>query len=105
MKTALLTTVFFASVAHHADAEDFVITMSGSNYAPSSITASVGDRIQFINDDTTDHNVFVPSATHALDLGKQEPGSELELVLRTPGVFDVECVFHAHMLLNVEVGS
>ena len=94
-----------SALAGSAEAEDFVVTMAGADYIPSSISASVGDTIRFVNDDETDHNVFVATADHALDLGKQEPGTGIELVLRTPGSFDVECVFHGHMQLKVEVGS
>jgi len=105
MKHFVQAAFFAAVLASPAAAEDFVVTMVGSNYSPSSISASIGDTIRFVNDDGTDHNVFVPTTSHALDLGKQEPGSEIDLVLRTPGNFDVECVFHAHMLLKVEVSS
>ena len=92
-------------ITHQAAAEEIVVTMSGANYAPSEMNASVGDTIRFVNDDGADHNVFVPTASHALDLGKQEPGSELVLTLRAPGTFQVECVFHSHMHLKVEVGT
>lgn len=91
--------------AGSAKAEDFIVTMAGADYSPPSIAASVGDTIRFVNDDETEHNVFVATAAHALDLGTQEPGAEAELVLRAPGSFDVECVLHGHMQLKVEVGS
>ena len=105
MKLLIQTAFIATTLASPAAAEEFVVTMVGSNYSPSSIGASIGDTIRFVNDDATDHNVFVPTASHALDLGKQEPGAEAELILRTPGGFEVECVFHAHMLLQVEVNS
>ncbi len=94
-----------SALAVPAAAEEFLVTMAGSDYSPASISASTGDTIRFVNNDDTAHNVFVPTATHALDLGAQEPGSETELMLRSTGSFDVECVFHANMLLTVEVGS
>lgn len=105
MRVLLSTSLCIAAFAQQAMAEEFVVTMAGSNYQPASTSASVGDTIRFVNDDVADHNVFVPTASHALDLGKQEVGSEAELVLRTPGTFEVECVFHDHMLLTVEVSS
>ncbi len=86
-----------------ANAEEIVVTMSGSSYAPGVISAAVGDTIRFVNDDATDHNVFVATAGFAMDLGKQEAGSEAMFVLRAPGRFEVECVFHAHMIIDVEV--
>ena len=105
MKRLITFVICSLAVSGTAWAEEFVVTMDGSNYSPSSIKASVGDTIRFVNDDATDHNVFVATASHALDIGKQEPGSEETLALRTSGNFDVECVFHSHMELKVEVSS
>jgi plastocyanin len=59
--------------------------------------------VRFVNDDDIDHNVFVPTVGHAVDLGRQEPGSEATLTLGRPGTFEVECVFHPHMLTTVHV--
>ena len=84
-------------------AEEVKITMAGAAYAPEMISAKVGDSIRFINDDGADHNVFVPTAAFAADLGKQEPGDEAIFVLRKAGRFEVECVFHDFMITTVEV--
>lgn len=86
-----------------ASAAEYTVTMKGSNYEPARIEATVGDTIRFVNDDTLEHDVFVPTAGYALDLGAQEPRTETSLVLRKPGTLEVECVFHSHMLLEVEV--
>lgn len=84
-------------------AAEFTVTMVGMEYRPTRITAAIGDTIRFVNDDPMDHDVFVPTAGHAVDLGKQGPGSEAVLVLGKAGNFDVECVFHSTMLTTVEV--
>lgn len=86
-----------------ASAAEHTVTMAGSDYQPARIDAAVGDTIRFVNDDQTAHNVFVPTAGHALDLGTQEPGQEATLTLRKTGTFEVECAIHPHMLLVVEV--
>jgi plastocyanin len=90
-------------LATPAVAEEITVTMAGHTYDPAEITASVGDVLRFVNDDTDAHNVFVPSAGYALDLGKQEPGTEAALTLRKAGAFEVECVIHPGMLAMVEV--
>ncbi|MCT7374699.1 cupredoxin domain-containing protein [Chelativorans sp. EGI FJ00035] len=90
-------------VAPHALAAEHTVTMAGSTYEPARINAAVGDTIRFVNDDTATHDVFVPTAGYALDLGAQEPGEEIVLTLRKAGAFEVECVFHSHMLTVVEV--
>lgn len=86
-----------------ASATEITVTMAGSAYQPGQISASVGDTIRFVNDDKTDHDVFVPTAGHAVDLGKQIPGKETVLNLAKAGMFEVECVFHSNMLVAVEV--
>ena len=105
MKRLVLLAVAMSSMAPGAPiaAEMHSVTMAGMAYSPAKLTARVGDTIRFVNDDTADHVVFVPTAGHAVDLGAQEPGTEKTLTLMTPGAFEVECVNHDHMLLTVEV--
>lgn len=86
-----------------ASATEITVTMAGGAYHPGRISASLGDTIRFVNDDTTNHDVFVPTAGYATDLGKQEPGKETVLTLAKAGMFEVECVFHSNMLVVVEV--
>ncbi|WEX74020.1 cupredoxin domain-containing protein [Sinorhizobium numidicum] len=90
-------------VTNHAAATEFTIKMAGASYRPASIKAAVGDTIRFVNDDAAKHNVFVPTAGYALDLGAQEPGQEKVLSVHKVGRFEVECVIHPHMLTVVEV--
>lgn len=84
-------------------AEEILVTMAGAAYSPATLIAAVGDTIRLTNDDQMDHNVFVPTAGHAVDHGMQEPGQEAVLALGKPGTFTVECVFHPGMELMVEV--
>jgi len=83
--------------------ETHTVTMAEMTYSPAAITASLGDRIRFVNDDEHDHAVFVPTRGFAIDLGTQAPGEERVMPLLKAGRFEVECVFHDHMLLTVEV--
>ncbi len=84
-------------------AEEVTVTMAGMQYKPATVALDVGDTVRFVNDGEANHNVFVPTAGFALDLGKQEPGSEIIHKLGKAGTFEVECVFHPQMLLKVEV--
>lgn len=102
MRLALAALVVQIPVLAEA-AETHVVTMAASVYHPATLTARVGDTIRFVNDDGTDHGVFVPTVDHAIDLGTQKPEEERELTLRKAGTFDVECTFHEHMILKVEV--
>ena len=86
-----------------AEAAEHVIRMAGQQYEPAEIKAAKGDSIRFVNDDDTAHDVYVPTVGFGLDLGKQEPGEERAIRLAKDGSFEVECVFHPHMLLTVTV--
>jgi plastocyanin len=95
--------VLLTGAAGYAQAADITVTMAGADYAPASLAARVGDRLVFVNDDVLDHNVFVPTAGHGVDLGKQPPGNQTELSLGKAGSFEIECVIHPGMRLAVQV--
>jgi cytochrome c peroxidase len=90
-------------LAGPAAAETFTVTMAGMTYAPAMVTARVGDTLRFVNDDTVNHDIFVPTVGHAVHLGTQQPAVERLLVLGKAGTFLVECGLHPHMSLVVEV--
>ncbi|MEO3428063.1 hypothetical protein AAFN88_04350 [Pelagibius sp. CAU 1746] len=95
--------VLLAAAPVAAQAAEVTVRMEGANYVPAKVEARVGDRLVFLNDDAVDHNVFVPTAGHGVDLGKQAPGSSSELPLGKAGAFEVECVIHSAMRLAVQV--
>lgn len=95
--------MLIAAIQSTAGAAETNVTMAGMTYAPAVITARVGDSIRFTNDDQVDHDVFVATMGHAIDLGVQKPGTEAILKLGKSGTFEVECVIHDHMKLIVEV--
>ncbi|HEY9548118.1 MAG TPA: hypothetical protein VIR45_01340 [Kiloniellaceae bacterium] len=103
MRRSLVLVVPLSGSASAGQAAEIAVGMAAADYTPATVEAHVGDRLVFVNDDAVDHNVFVPTAGHAVDLGKQEPGARSELPLGKAGVFEVECVIHPHMHLQVRV--
>ena len=103
LQAAAMAAVVFGATPVSAAGEEHVVTMEGMEYAPAEVEARVGDTIRFVNDDTLEHNVFVPTVGFGLDLGKQEPGAERTMTPGKAGFFDVECVFHPNMLTKVIV--
>jgi plastocyanin len=91
------------AAAGQATAAEHIVKMAHNAYEPASLEAKVGDVIRFVNENAEWHEVFVPTAGFALDLGKQEQGTETTLTLTRAGAFEVECVHHQPMLLTVEV--
>ena len=92
-----------ALAAGTASAGELTITMAGGTFSPSTVKASRGDVIRFVNDDTMAHNIFVPTKAFSVDLGKQEPGKTTLMPVGKSGKFEVECVIHQGMTMTVEV--
>lgn len=93
------------SFGGHASAAEHTIRMAGMNYQPAVVQAKVGDSIRFVNDDSADHNVLIPTKGFGADLGAQKPGQATGLKLLKKGSFEAECVLHPHMLLKVTIGE
>lgn len=91
------------AAARAATSTEHKITMQFSAYAPTALNARVGDTLVFVNDDDTNHTVFVPTVGFGIDLGPQKPSETRRLTLRRDGRFEVECVNHAAMLLTITV--
>ena len=100
-RVAIAAVVLTAAIP--ASAAEHIVRMADAGYVPAQISGRVGDSLRFVNDDTMNHNVFVPTGGFGIDLGRQEPGDERTMTLGKPGTFEVECVFHGHMLLTVSV--
>jgi plastocyanin len=103
MRRYLVSVVLLAGWPFAGQAAEIAVNMAAADYRPATVEARVGDRLVFVNDDAQDHNVFVPTAGHAVDLGKQAPGARAELPLGKAGAFEVECVIHPDMHLAVKV--
>jgi plastocyanin len=101
--TAILAGLVMSSAPGLAN--ELSVTMTDMSYKPAAITANIGDKLVFTNDDSTDHNVFVATVGHAVDLGKQEPGQTRILALGKAGKFEIECAIHPEMKAVVEVGQ
>lgn len=104
---AVASPLFAGAIAGYAGAQTaeqgLRAGMIGSAFSMATLSAKVGDTLRFLNDDSEDHTMFVPTRGFAIDLGTQKPGTEAAMVLARRGRFRVECVNHADMLLDVTV--
>ena len=84
-------------------AEDFRIIQRNRAFSVATLTARVGDRLLFVNEDAITHHIFSQSARNEFEIQKQEPGQTNEVKLRAPGVVEVRCALHPRMQLTVTV--
>ena len=67
------------------------------------LTISVGDTIEFVNDDTTSHNVFSTSSQDKFNLKIQAPNSKSSYTFKNKGEVTVRCAIHPKMKINIKV--
>lgn len=68
-----------------------------------SLGISVGDTIEFKNEDPFFHNIFSLSDLMTFDLGSYPAGESKTVTFDKPGMVEVECAIHPEMYLEVEV--
>lgn len=103
MRVFIAALAAFALAGGAAQAAEINVAMKGAQYHPQKITAKRGDTLIFTNDDTMNHDVFVPTYGFGVNLGVIKPGETQKLALVKPGRFAVECVFHDTMKIQVTV--
>lgn len=80
-----------------------VIRQNGKQFDPRVLAIVKGTPIQFPNDDRIMHNVFSRSAGNSFDLGYYKSGDSKTVLFKEPGVVDVYCNIHPHMVSTILV--
>ena len=102
-KTALFVSLF-SLLAAPLYAADISVDQKGSKFTPDSVTAKVGDKLIFTNEDGMVHNVQVINADgDADDKGLQKPGQNITVTLDKAGTYEIRCSIHPHMKMAVTV--
>lgn len=81
----------------------FRIVQKGRAFQPTQITIAAGDILQFSNDDSFLHQIYVNAPRMTFESDEQRPGQTIELRFPTAGTFEVHCHIHPKMLLTVTV--
>ena len=68
-----------------------------ANFVPDFIAVTVGQTVEFPNNDTITHNVFSYSKPNEFDLGLYPKGTSKSVTFRNPGVVRIYCAIHKSM--------
>lgn len=90
----------FAQV-HVIDQSDKSFVFNGAKIEKMEV--SVGDTINFKNEDPFFHNIFSLSDLKTFDLGSFPKGEFKPVVFDKAGVVEIECAIHPQMYLEVTV--
>jgi plastocyanin len=98
--SAIAAMVFIATVANAAAAETIKITIKGFKFSPAAVTAHVGDKIEWTNNDAMPHTSTAKSGEWDLPV---PAGKSATLLLKTKGAFDYFCKIHPSMTAKLTV--
>ncbi len=75
------------------------VSQKGAQFDPRMVVISVGQTVEFLNDENRDieHNVFSNSPAKRFDLGLYQPGQSKKVVFDKPGPVFLYCSIHRYM--------
>ena len=79
------------------------VTQKGLRFSESALTVDKGQAINFMNDDTTAHNITVSGEGVSINGGLQAPGASTRIPFAKPGVYAISCGIHPKMKMTVTV--
>lgn len=85
-----------------APAGTLTIGMRGRLFSPSRITVLAGERVTWVNDDSTVHDVGA-DAGGGFDSGRLAPGASYARVLDAQGTYRYRCTLHRFMSGTIDV--
>ncbi len=91
--------VVAAAATASAQTIQVAVGQNGLTFSPSDIKASVGQSVEFVNDEdrAIEHNVFSNSPAKKFDLGLYGPGLSKTVTFDKPGPVLLYCSIHRYM--------
>jgi len=80
-----------------------VVGQKDKAFTVKELKVKVGDTVQFLNQDSSFHNVFSLSDAKLFDLGSYPQGEFREVVFDQAGIVEVECAIHPDMRMEIIV--
>ena len=72
-------------------------------FSAPSMTVDKGSIVNFLNNDSTSHNIMINGAGVALNSGLQQPGVPFKAPMVKPGSYQVTCGIHPKMKMTLVV--
>jgi plastocyanin len=88
------------SAPSHPAPKTYVVTMTNMDFSPKTLTANVGDTVQWVNRDIFRHSATAKDGSFDVDIDAGQNGS---YKLTKPGNLQVVCKYHPTMTQQILV--
>jgi plastocyanin len=78
------------------------VTQKNRAFGIPSVQIQTGGLVDFNNEDTFRHQIYVESPSFTFESDEQDPGKTVEIKFSKAGLFEVRCHIHPKMLLKVD---
>jgi plastocyanin len=84
-------------------AETVSVSQKGLSFTPGELSIAKGQSVEFVNDDTTAHNIMVTGDGVSFNGGLQPAGGHVKYTFTKSGTYAVACGIHPKMKLTITV--
>ncbi len=99
----LLTCLGLFAAGGAAAAEAVTVSQKGLAFRPNELSLTKGQAVDFVNDDSTSHNIMITGESVTFNGGLQPPGGHVKFIFTKPGTYSVGCGIHPKMKLTITV--
>jgi plastocyanin len=101
LRTQVATPAASSAKPVSSQARHVTVAIHNYDFAPKSLTVTVGTRVTWTNDDATAHTATADGG--GFDTGTVAPKASRTVDFTHPGTFTYHCAFHAFMTATVTV--
>ena len=84
-------------------AEPATVSQKGLSFTPGELSIAKGQSVEFVNDDSTAHNIMVTGDGVSFNGGLQPAGGHVKYTFTKSGTYAVGCGIHPKMKLTITV--
>jgi plastocyanin len=102
-RTYLIPTAALLLATAATAAEPATVSQKGLSFTPNELSVAKGQSVEFVNDDSTAHNIMVTGDGVSFNGGLQPAGGHVKYTFTKSGTYAVACGIHPKMKLTITV--
>lgn len=103
IRRSMATAVLFLSVTAAIAAEPVTVTQKSLTFTPNELSLTKGQIVDFVNNDSTSHNIMIMGDGVNFNGGLQPPGGHVKYTFAKAGSYMVGCGIHPKMKITITV--